>query len=66
MGRDAVKRLEFVGDNYYGDWKRVRNASRGIVISDGRIVDSGKHDELMKRCDLYREMAKLQEYEVEP
>lgn len=33
-----MKRLEFVGDNYYGDWNRVRNASRGIVISDGRIL----------------------------
>ena len=36
-----------------------------IVMSDGKIIDSGTHDELMKRCDLYREMAKLQEYEVE-
>ena len=44
----------------------VADADRIIVISDGRIVDSGKHDELMKRCDLYREMAKLQEYEVGP
>ncbi len=44
----------------------VADADKIIVISDGRIVDSGKHDELMKRCDLYREMAKLQEYEVEP
>ena len=43
----------------------VVDADRIIVISDGRIIDSGTHSELMKRCDLYREMAKLQEYEVE-
>ena len=43
----------------------VVDADKIIVISDGKIIDSGTHDELMKRCDLYREMAKLQEYEVE-
>ena len=43
----------------------VVDADEIIVISDGKIVDSGTHAELMKRCDLYREMAKLQEYEVE-
>ena len=44
----------------------VVDADKIIVISDGKMIDSGTHDELMKRCDLYREMAKLQEYEVEP
>ena len=44
----------------------VVDADKIIVISDGKMVDSGTHDELMTRCDLYREMAKLQEYEVEP
>ncbi len=44
----------------------VVDADKIIVISDGKMVDSGTHDELMKRCDLYHEMAKLQEYEVEP
>ena len=43
----------------------VVDADKIIVISDGKIIDSGTHDELMKRCDLYREMANLQEYEVE-
>ena len=43
----------------------VVDADEIIVIADGKIVDSGTHAELMKRCDLYREMAKLQEYEVE-
>ena len=43
----------------------VVDADLIIVISDGRIIDSGTHNELIKRCDLYREMAKLQEYEVE-
>ena len=41
----------------------VEDADRIIVISDGRIVDSGTHKELLKSCELYREMAKLQEYE---
>ena len=41
----------------------VEDADRIIVISDGRIVDSGTHKELLRSCELYREMAKLQEYE---
>ena len=41
----------------------VEDADRIIVISDGKIVDSGTHKELLKSCELYREMAKLQEYE---
>jgi ATP-binding cassette subfamily B protein len=32
------------------------------VISDGRIVGSGRHDELMRDCDIYKEMAKIQEF----
>ena len=39
------------------------DADKIVVLSDGRIVDIGTHRELMKRCELYREMAKLQEYE---
>ena len=40
----------------------IADADRIIVIADGRIVGSGKHDELMAGCDIYREMAEIQEY----
>ena len=41
----------------------VEDADNIIVISDGRIVGSGTHEELLRSCQLYRDMAKLQEYE---
>ncbi len=44
----------------------IADADRIIVISDGRIVASGKHSELMQSCDIYREMAALQEYKEVP
>jgi ABC-type multidrug transport system fused ATPase/permease subunit len=28
-----------------------------VVMDEGRIVDRGSHDELLERCDLYREIA---------
>lgn len=31
-------------------------ADRVIVMSKGKIVDIGSHDELMEKCDLYSEM----------
>ena len=40
----------------------VADADRIIVISDGRIVASGTHRELMETCSIYRDMAALQEY----
>lgn len=30
------------------------------VMDDGRIIDSGKHEELMKRCSIYREIYEMQ------
>ena len=44
----------------------VADADRIIVLSDGKMIASGTHRELMKDCELYREMAKLQEYEEVP
>ena len=41
----------------------VKDADCIIVISDGKIVGSGTHEELLRDCQLYRDMAKLQEYE---
>ena len=35
---NAVKRIGIIGDNCSGRWNRIRSASRGIVISEGRIL----------------------------
>ena len=34
----------------------VRNADSILVLDDGRLVGSGTHDELMKDCEVYREI----------
>ena len=38
----------------------IRNADVIFVIDDGRIVESGKHEELMARAGLYAELHNLQ------
>ncbi|MCY4121701.1 MAG: ABC transporter ATP-binding protein [Acidobacteria bacterium] len=38
----------------------VRGADRIVVLDAGRVVDTGRHDELYERCDLYRELCDLQ------
>jgi len=38
----------------------IRNADVIFVIDDGRIVESGRHEELMKRRGLYAELHNLQ------
>ena len=43
----------------------IRNADNILVLDDGKIVGSGKHDELMKNCSVYREIAKSQLSEAE-
>ncbi|MDE6372525.1 MAG: ABC transporter ATP-binding protein, partial [Clostridia bacterium] len=35
----------------------IRDADRIIVLDDGKIVGQGKHEELMKNCDVYRQIA---------
>ena len=38
----------------------VRFADKILVLDGGRIVDIGKHDELIQRCEIYREIAQSQ------
>ena len=38
----------------------VINADRIVVMDEGRVTDSGPHDELMTRCELYQRLARLQ------
>ena len=38
----------------------VKKADRILVMDQGRIVDDGTHQELMRRCDLYHEMYSAQ------
>ena len=38
----------------------VRGADCIVVLDAGEVVDSGRHDELYERCDLYRQLCDLQ------
>ena len=35
----------------------IRNADKIIVLEDGRIAGVGRHDELMKNCEVYQQIA---------
>ena len=35
----------------------IKNADKIIVLDEGKIVGMGKHSELMKNCDVYKEIA---------
>lgn len=35
----------------------IKNADKIIVFSDGHVLDEGTHEQLMQRCELYRELA---------
>ena len=38
----------------------VRRADSIVVLDEGRVLDSGRHEELYERCDLYRRLCDLQ------
>ena len=44
----------------------VLQADRIVVINDGRIVDTGRHEELVRRDPLYARLAELQFGEAQP
>jgi ATP-binding cassette subfamily B multidrug efflux pump len=35
----------------------IKNSEQIIVLDEGRIVGKGRHQDLMKTCDVYREIA---------
>ncbi len=43
----------------------IRHADKILVLDEGRVVGDGTHDELMKNCSVYREIAMSQLSEAE-
>lgn len=43
----------------------IKDADQILVFEDGKIVGRGKHDELMKNCQVYQEIARSQLSEEE-
>jgi len=41
----------------------VRNIERIIVIDNGKIVEEGNHEELMKKDGIYAKLYQLQSFE---
>ncbi|MBO7273382.1 MAG: ABC transporter ATP-binding protein, partial [Clostridia bacterium] len=43
----------------------IKDANKTIVIDNGKVVDIGTHEELLKTCPSYEAMAELQKLEAE-
>lgn len=43
----------------------IRHADKILVLDEGKIVGTGTHDELLRSCEVYREIAKSQLSEAE-
>jgi ABC-type multidrug transport system fused ATPase/permease subunit len=44
----------------------VRHADRIVVLENGRIADSGTHEDLLTRLGTYRKLYELQFMDLEP
>ena len=44
----------------------VQDADMIVVLDNGRVNDCGTHDELMARCEIYREVAETQQKAGDP
>ena len=64
-----AKLRKAIRENYSGETTSVIVAQRIssikhsdliLVIEDGRVTGSGRHDELMKSCELYKEISESQ------
>ena len=38
----------------------ILHAEQILVLDDGKVVGKGTHEQLLKNCDVYREIAKSQ------
>lgn len=55
--RSALASLEDVTKIYIAQRiSTVMSADRIVIMDDGRIVDTGSHEELMERCRIYQEI----------
>ena len=43
----------------------IKDADEIIVLNNGEIIDKGSHDDLVKSCDIYREIVETQESSLE-
>jgi ATP-binding cassette subfamily B protein len=43
----------------------IKNAEQILVLDEGKLVGKGRHDELMKTCQTYQEIARSQLSEEE-
>lgn len=43
----------------------IKNADKIVVLDEGKVVGIGKHEELMKTCDVYQQIARSQLSEEE-
>lgn len=45
------------------DLNLISEADQIVVMNNGKVIDSGKHDDLMERCALYRDLVNEKAYE---